>query len=123
MKPPFGLIVVHGDGSRVTRLSVPRWVVYGVIGVQAGVLATVIGFSTDYTFDRRQVQAFGQRADGEHLLVDALQTRLAALRGEVGGWKALHTKLWKAFGPDGPDPGPDGPSLRDLERVVGRTTK
>lgn len=124
MKPPFGLIVVHGDGSRVTRLSVPRWLAYGAIGLQAAVLATLIGFSTDYTFARRQVQAFGQRANDERVLVDALQTRLAAVRDEVGAWKALHTKMWKAFHPDdGSDPGPDGPSAHDLQRVIDRTTK
>ena len=32
MKPPFSLLVVYGDGSRVRRVYLPRWIVYGTLG-------------------------------------------------------------------------------------------
>ena len=41
--------------------------------------------------------ALRQRADDERVL-DSFQTRIAAVRSELRTWKALHTKMWKAFG-------------------------
>jgi len=144
MKPPFGVLVFHGDGSRVLRFGVPRWVVYGALGLEAAMLAAVAGFSTDYAVLRRQTDALRARADEQRERLDALHARLPALRDEIQGWKALHAKMWKAFGPvagvadarattgatppaelDALERGVDeeGPRLRDLETVVDRTSR
>src|SRR5204863_9218391 len=75
----------------------------------------------------------------------AVHARLPALRAEIAGWNALHAKIWKAFGPVAGVSGPrsagaappppaeldalargvadEEPRLRELERVVDRTSK
>jgi len=153
MKPPFNLVVVHGDGSRVLRLCVPRWIAYGVLGSGAAVLAATAGLSGEYALHRRQagqMEALRQRADEQRALIDALRTQVPAIRNEIMGWKALHAKMWKAFGEtatdgaasetraptDGVELRPseelellasgvaeESPRLRKLERVVSRTGK
>jgi murein DD-endopeptidase MepM/ murein hydrolase activator NlpD len=145
MKPPFSVLVFHGDGARVLRFGLPRWIVYGALGVQTAMLAAVGGFSTDYALLRRQADALRERVDEQGARLDTFHARLPALRAEIAGWKALHAKMWKAFGPiagvsdarsagDAPPPSTEldtlvrgvaeeGPQLRELERVVDRTSK
>jgi murein DD-endopeptidase MepM/ murein hydrolase activator NlpD len=146
MKPPFSLIIVHGDGSRVLRFSVPRWIAYGALGLEAALLASTVGFSSDYTLLRRQMEALRDRAEDQRALLASFQSRLPAIRGEIEGWKALHAKMWKAFGGTrsgvsdvhtaGTELRPseeltvlasavaeEAPRLRELERVVSRTTR
>jgi len=100
MKDPFTLLLVHGDGSRVLRVCLPRWIVYGTLGSVAAVATATIGLSGGYVLLEResgQMAALRQRADDERVL-DSFQTRIAAVRSEIKTWKALHTKMWKAFG-------------------------
>jgi murein DD-endopeptidase MepM/ murein hydrolase activator NlpD len=125
MKPPFALVVVHGDGSRVTRLSVPRWLAYGALGVHAVVLVASVGFSGHDALLQRQVDSLRRSADDERTLLDSLQTRLSAAGDAFAGWKALHAKIWKAFAPDTDVPVGDdgGPRLRDLKRLVSETSR
>jgi biotin carboxyl carrier protein len=98
MKPPFSLIVVHGDGSRVLRFCVPRWIAYAALGLEAAVLAAVVGASSDYALVRRQMAVVRQRADDQRALLASFEKQLPAIRNEVIGWKALHAKMWKVFG-------------------------
>jgi murein DD-endopeptidase MepM/ murein hydrolase activator NlpD len=103
MKPPFNLVVVPGDGSRVLRFSVPRWVAYGALGLESVVLAAMVGFSGDYALLSRQsgqMETLRQRADDQRAVIDAFEMRLPAIRSEITDWKALHAKMWKAFGPE-----------------------
>ena len=145
MKPPFSVLVFHGDGSRVLRFGVPRWIVWGALGLEAALLAAVAGVSTDYTALRRQADALRERADEQRARLDAFHARLPALRAEIGGWKALHAKMWKALGPVAgvseagtadPAPSPpaeldalargvaeEGPRLLELERVVDQASE
>jgi murein DD-endopeptidase MepM/ murein hydrolase activator NlpD len=102
MKPPFRLVVICGDGSRVLRLSVPRGIAFGVLGLQAVVGTAMVGLSGDYVSLKRessQVAALRREAEDQRAFLAALQPRLAALRDDVMDWKALHAKMWKAFGP------------------------
>ena len=124
MRPPFGLVVVHGDGSQVARLSVPRWIAYGVLGLQAAVL----GLSATYALERGQMDSLRQRVHDQRVLLDVVQTDGATARDELAGWKALHAKIWKAFGPEADGErlssvGEEEPALRDLKRVVNRTSQ
>ena len=152
MKPPFSLLVVHGDGSRVLRVSLPRWIVYGTLGSLAALVAASL--SGEYLLGRRdgdQVAALRRRVDDQRALIDSFHTRVAAVRGEIMAWKALHTRMWEALRPDagaevrgaaaaavapvaGVEPTPredldllatavgqEGPRLRELARVTTRT--
>jgi len=101
MKPPFSLLVVHGDGSRVLRVSLPRWIVYGTLGSVAAVAA--VGLSAEYVFRQRdgnEVAELRRRVDDQRAVIDSFQTRVAAVRGEITTWRALHAKMWEAFGPE-----------------------
>jgi len=149
MKPPFSLVVVHGDGSRVSRLSVPRWIAYATLGLEAALLAVMVEvFSGGYTTLRQETEALRARVDDQRTLLDVFEQRLPVLREEVRGWKALHAKMWKAFGLPpgrvamadtrgpaaevppreeltllGADVAEEAPRLRELKRVVSRTSR
>ena len=72
MKPPFSLLVVHGDGSRVLRVSLPRWIVYGTLGSVAAVAAA--GLSGEYVLRQRQwdqMAALRRRTDDQRELIDS----------------------------------------------------
>ena len=154
MKPPFSLLVIHGDGSRVSRVYLPRWILYGTLGSLAAIV--VASFSGEYLLGRRdgdQVAALRRRVDDQRALIDSFHTRVAAVRGEITAWRALHAKMWDALGPEagagaggaapeavaaaaGVEPPPreeldllatsvaqEGPRLRELTRAISRTGK
>ena len=152
MKPPFSLLVVHGDGSRVLRVDLPRWIVYGTLGSLAALFAaSLAGEYLVGRLDGDQVAALRRRVDDQRALIDSFHTRVAAVRGEIMAWKALHARMWAALGPDagaevrgaaadavaavaGVEPTPredldllatavaqEGPRLRELARVSTRT--
>jgi len=151
MKPPFGLVLVHGDGSRVIRLSVPRWIVYGILGVEVGLLAVILGLWTGHAIARRQIAALRRATDDQRLALASYQRQIPAIREEIGSWKALHAKMWKSLDPAGAPPeseaatdgespaevalrpedelefvargvAEEGPRLRELGRAVTRTS-
>ena len=100
MKDPFSLIVVHGDGARVLRVNLPRWIAYATLGLIATVATGTIGLSGGYVFLLRESgrrAALRQRADDQRLL-DSLETRIAEVRSEITAWRTLHDKMWRAFG-------------------------
>ena len=100
MRRSLSILLVHGDGSRVRRVYLPRWIVSGTLGLVAAVAAATIGLAGRYALLLREssrTAALRQRADDERVL-DSFQTRIAAVRTELRTWKALHTKMWKAFG-------------------------
>lgn len=152
MNPPFSLLLVHGDGSRVLRLNLPRWIAYGTLGLAALALAAMIGVPGAYGLLRRQsdeVAALRRYAADRDALVVSFQRRAAAIRSDIMGWKALHAKLGRAVGTEdnetGPEvpvstasaePGPEaeldllasgvaeeGPRLRELARAASRTRR
>lgn len=96
MSPPFTLLFVHGDGSRVLRLRVPRWIAYGSLAMVAVVLAVVVGLS----IERRQLTALRRRVADQRELMDAFQARVATVRNEIMDWKALHARMWEELGPE-----------------------
>jgi len=99
----FNLLMVRDDGSRVLRLSIPTWVVGAVIG---GFSVTLLGLAfiyPDYATLRHQRGAFtalSARLHTQQALLDAAQTRLREIRGEIDSWRDLHAKIWEPFGPE-----------------------
>ena len=152
----FNLLMVRDDGSRVLRLSVPGWAVGVVVG---GLAITILGLAfiyPDYVSLRHQRGTFAALSERLHIqqgLLDASQSRLREIRGEIDSWRDLHAKIWEPFGPEAspvkrgtgiggktaaePDRGPvkeevdrllgivreEGESIRTLERFLGRASR
>ena len=99
----FNLLMVRDDGSRVLRLSVPGWAVGLVVG---GLAVTILGLAfiyPDYVSLRHQRGTFAALSERLHLqqgLLDASQSRLREIRGEIDSWRDLHAKIWEPFGPE-----------------------
>ena len=97
------MLVIRGGGARVLRLNIPRWIVYGALGVvllKVSALAAVWG---DYLFLKQQwgqIDAVRRHAAEQRDLIDSLQKRVADVRGEITTWKELHAKMWEPFGPE-----------------------
>jgi len=103
MKPPLNLLIVHGGGSRVLRVCVPRWLAYGGVGLVAAVAGAMATISGEYVLLRREASemvAVRQRMDEQRALIVSSQTRVAEVRSEIGAWKMLHTKMWETLGPE-----------------------
>jgi murein DD-endopeptidase MepM/ murein hydrolase activator NlpD len=99
----FNLLMVRDDGSRVLRLSVPGWVVAATVGGLAVTLVCLAFIYPDYVSLRHQRGAFtalSARVQSQQVLLDASQSRLREIRGEIDSWRGLHTKIWEPFGPE-----------------------
>ena len=94
----FNLLMVRDDGSRVLRLSVPGWAVGVAIG---GLVVTILGLAfiyPDYVSLRHQRGTFTALSERLHIqqgLLDASQSRLREIRGEIDSWRDLHAKIWE----------------------------
>lgn len=102
----FNLLIVHGDGTRVLRLNLPRWVLYGGLTVAALAVSTLGAIYGDYVSLKQQfsqVAALQQQVVEQRVLIDSFHRRIAEVRSEVFSWRALHAKIWEPFGPqEGP---------------------
>jgi len=105
MKRPLSLLVIHGDGSRITRVRLPRWIATGTIVLVGAVGATMFGLSGDYMLLKRESAQFPalRQCVADERTFHSFQPQLEAVRSEIRTWKALHAKMWKAFGPPGDD--------------------
>src|SRR5205823_5852710 len=101
VEAPFSVLVVHGDGSRVLRVCLPRWIVYGTLGSFAALgVASLSGGYVLRLGQGDQVAALRRRVDEQRTLIDSFHTRVAAVRSEITAWRALHAKMWDALGPE-----------------------
>jgi len=158
VRPPFSLVFVHGDGSRVLRLNVPRWLGYATLLLPAAVATVVLalgGARALIAYQRGELVGLHRRVADQTELIESFRSGAASVRAELASWKALHANMWEALGPElapapkdgagvGGIPAPEaddrvaagpqdelalllqtvaeeGPRLRELERVVGRT--
>jgi septal ring factor EnvC (AmiA/AmiB activator) len=103
MKPPFSLLLVHGDGSRVMRVRLPRWLVYGTCGSLGAAFVAMAVLSAGYVVLKRQgseVAALRRRVEDQREVIAAVRSRIATVRGEITTWRAAHAKMWEALGPE-----------------------
>ncbi len=152
----FNLLMVRDDGSRVLRLSIPGWAVGVVVGGLAVIILGLAFIYPDYVNLRHQRGTFAALSERLHIqqgLLDASQSRLREIRGEIDSWRDLHAKIWEPFGPEAapvkrgtgiggktaaePVRGPvkeemdrllgivreEGESIRTLERFLGRASR
>jgi murein DD-endopeptidase MepM/ murein hydrolase activator NlpD len=146
MKPALSVVVLGGDGSRVVRFRVPRWIAYGALGCAV--------LSGEYMLlQGHRLAAERGRVEDQRRLIDTFHRQVATVRSEVASWDALHTRMWEALGREArsseasgvgnarsaalipaAEPGParnldllangiaeEGLRLRELERAVSHT--
>jgi murein DD-endopeptidase MepM/ murein hydrolase activator NlpD len=151
-------VFVHGDGSRVLRLNVPRWLGYATLVFPAAIAIGALalgGAKALIAYQRGELAGLHRRVADQNTLIESFRSGAASVRSELASWKALHANMWEALGPEiagapkdgsgvGGIPAPDiddrvaagpqdelalllqtvaeeGPRLRELERVIGRT--
>jgi murein DD-endopeptidase MepM/ murein hydrolase activator NlpD len=98
----FTLVLVHGGGSRMLHVGCPRWLLWG--GLLAVLLAGALlgGTWWDYfSLKHAQMQAASleRRVEEQRVVLETFEQRLAEVNREVGGWPAMHVRVWSAFGP------------------------
>ena len=99
----FNLLVVHGDGRRIARVTLPRWLILAVLGLILAVPASVAVIYTDYLQLRSQRASLNEltaRVAEQQGVIDASQLKMREIRGEIDGWRDLHAKIWEPFGPE-----------------------
>jgi murein DD-endopeptidase MepM/ murein hydrolase activator NlpD len=99
----FNLLVVHGDGRGIARLTLPRWLILTVLGLFLAVPASVTVIYTDYLTLRTQrasLNELGVRVVKQQQVIDGWQTRMRQIRAEIDGWRELRAKIWEPFGPE-----------------------
>ena len=99
----FNLLVVHGDGRGITRLTLPRWLILTVLGLFLAVPASVTVIYKDYLtlrIQRASLNELSVRVVEQQQVIDGWQTRMRQIRAEIDGWRELHAKIWEPFGPE-----------------------
>lgn len=99
----FNLLVVHGDGRGIARLTLPRWLILTVLGLFLAVPASVAVIYTDYLTLRTQRASLNElsvRVVKQQQVIDGWQTRMRQIRAEIDGWRELRAKIWEPFGPE-----------------------
>jgi murein DD-endopeptidase MepM/ murein hydrolase activator NlpD len=97
------LLVVHGDGRRIARLTLPRWLILTVLALFLAVSASVTVIYKDYLTLRSQRASLNElsaRVVEQQEMIDASQTKMRQIRAEVDGWRELHARIWEPFGPE-----------------------
>jgi murein DD-endopeptidase MepM/ murein hydrolase activator NlpD len=99
----LNLLVVHGDGRRIARLTLPRWLILTVLGLFLAVLASGTVIYKDYLQLRSQRASLDKltaRVAEQQGVIDASQSKMREIRAEIDGWRDLHIKIWEPFGPE-----------------------
>jgi hypothetical protein len=99
----FNLLVVHGDGRRIARVTLPRWLILTVLGLFLAVPASVTVIYKDYLALRSQRASLNElsaRVVEQQGVIDASQSKMRQIRVEIDGWRELHAKIWEPFGPE-----------------------
>jgi murein DD-endopeptidase MepM/ murein hydrolase activator NlpD len=99
----FNLLVVHGDGRRVARVTIPRWLIVVVLGLILVVLSSFAVIYTDYLKLRSQRASLDEltaRVAEQQGVIDASHSKMREIRDEIDGWRDLHAKIWEPFGPE-----------------------
>ncbi|MFQ5899862.1 MAG: hypothetical protein ACE5JN_16680, partial [Candidatus Methylomirabilia bacterium] len=101
----FTLLYVHGDGTQVRRLSIPRWVVYGgmlVLVLAVSALGLLAGDYLSLMRQRAEAPALRQRVAEQEVVIATFQRQMDEIQDEVATWGQLHARIWEPFGPKPP---------------------
>ncbi len=99
----FNLLVVQGDGRRIARVTLPRWLILTVLGLLLAVPVSVAVVYTDYLQLRSQRSSLNDltaRVAEQQAVIDASQSKMRQIRAEIDGWRDLHARILEPFGPE-----------------------
>jgi murein DD-endopeptidase MepM/ murein hydrolase activator NlpD len=105
----FNLLVVHGDGRRIARLTLSRWLILTILGLAVTLPVSVAVIYADYQSLRQQRASLGEltaRLAEQQSVIDASRAKMQMIWAEIDGWRELRAKIWEPFGPE------NGPSKR-----------
>jgi murein DD-endopeptidase MepM/ murein hydrolase activator NlpD len=103
MRPPFSLVFVHGDGSSVLRLNVPRWLGYGLLVIPAavaGVALALAGAQALIAYQRTELAGLHRRVEDQTQVIESFRATASTVRNELAAWKSMHANMWEALGPE-----------------------
>jgi murein DD-endopeptidase MepM/ murein hydrolase activator NlpD len=99
----FNLLVVHDDGRRIARLTLPRWLILTMLGLFLAVAASVGVIYTDYLKLRSQRASLNDltaRVAEQQSVIETSQAKMRQIRAEIDGWRELQARIWEPFGPE-----------------------
>ena len=99
----FNLLVVHGDGRRIARVTLPRWLILAALGLSLAVPASVAVIYTDYLQLRSRRASLNElmtRVAEQQEVIDTSRSKMRQIRVEIDGWRELHIRIWEPFGPE-----------------------
>jgi murein DD-endopeptidase MepM/ murein hydrolase activator NlpD len=99
----FNLLVVHGDGRRIARLSLSRWLILTVLAFVVALPISVAVIYTDYLSLRQQRAALtvlSAKVAEQQTVIEASRAKMQAIWAEIEGWRALRARIWEPFGPE-----------------------
>ena len=102
----FNLLVVHGDGRRIARLTLSRWVLLTILGFLVALPVSVAFIYADYIALRQQraslgeVAALNAKVVEQQSIIDASRAKMRAIWAEIDGWRELRARIWEPFGPE-----------------------
>ena len=99
----FNVLVVHDDGRRIARVTLPRWLILTVLGLVLSAPTAVAIIYTDYLQLRSQrasLHDLSSRLAAQQDVIDATQSKMRQIRAEIDSWRDLHARIWEPFGPE-----------------------
>jgi murein DD-endopeptidase MepM/ murein hydrolase activator NlpD len=99
----FNFLVVHDDGRRIARVTLPRWLILSVLGLFVVAPVSVAVIYTDYLQLRSQrasLNDLAARVAEQQGVIDASQSKMREIRAQIDGWRELHARIWEPFGPE-----------------------
>ena len=99
----LNVVIVDRGAARVLRLN-PS---YASLSAGLAVLFVALSALTLALFDyghlrkrAAEVATFHRDLDEHRRVSELVKRRVADIRGEVGGWRTVHTNIWKPLGPE-----------------------
>jgi murein DD-endopeptidase MepM/ murein hydrolase activator NlpD len=99
----FNLLVVHGDGRRVARLALSRWLILTVLGLAVALPVSVAVIYADYLSLRQQRALLNEltaRVAEQQSVIEASRAKMQTIWAEINGWRELRARIWEPFSPE-----------------------
>lgn len=103
MRHAFNLLVVHGDGRRIARLTLSPWLILTILGLAVALPTSVAVIYVDYLALRQQRATLNEltaRVAEQQSVIEVSRLKMQTLWAEINGWRELRARIWEPFGPE-----------------------